>query len=95
MACDVVCVCVSEFSLCSQDPDSIVMTIDMHLTLPPGFVEYVRRVRLPLTTTLCVTPPLPHSMWCRGRWGLPLCSSDLIKATLKSISMVSIKNEIL
>ena len=30
----------------SQDPNSIVMTIDMHLTLPPGFVEYTRRVRL-------------------------------------------------
>lgn len=25
------------------NPDSIVMTIDMHLTMPPGFVEYVRR----------------------------------------------------
>lgn len=23
-----------------------MMTIDMHLTLPPGFVEYVRRVSL-------------------------------------------------
>jgi hypothetical protein len=26
-----------------SDPNSIVMTIDMHLTLPPGFVEYTRR----------------------------------------------------
>jgi len=26
------------------DPNSIVMTIDMHLTLPPGFIEYTRRV---------------------------------------------------
>ena len=34
------------FSHCSpfQDPNSIVMTIDMHLTLPPGFIEYTRRV---------------------------------------------------
>ena len=30
--------------LSPQDPDAIVMTIDMHLTLPPGFVEYTRRV---------------------------------------------------
>ena len=29
-----------------QNPDSIVMTIDMHLTLPTGFVEYIRRVGL-------------------------------------------------
>ena len=27
-----------------QDLDSIVMTIDMHLTLPTGFVEAIRRV---------------------------------------------------
>ncbi len=28
----------------AQDPDSIVMTIDMHLTLPTGFIEAIRRV---------------------------------------------------
>ena len=35
-----------QFSHCSpfQDPNSIAMTIDMHLTLPPGFIEYTRRV---------------------------------------------------
>ena len=27
-----------------QNPDSIVMTLDMHLTIPPSIVEYVRRV---------------------------------------------------
>ena len=27
-----------------QDEDSIVMTIDMHLTFPIGTVEYVRKV---------------------------------------------------
>ncbi len=27
-----------------QDLNSIVMTIDMHLAIPPGFIEYTRRV---------------------------------------------------
>ena len=27
-----------------QNSNSIAMTIDMHLTLPPGFIEYTRRV---------------------------------------------------
>ena len=32
------------FLIASQDPNCIVMTIDMHLTIPPGFIEYIRRV---------------------------------------------------
>ena len=34
------------YLIAPQDPNSIVMTIDMHLTLPPGFIEYIRRVSL-------------------------------------------------
>ncbi len=33
-----------------QDPDSIVMTIDMHLTLPTGFIKAIRQV-----SSNCVT----------------------------------------
>ena len=65
------------------------MTIDMHLTLPPGFVEYTRRVS---HTHCCLGNSLSSallSMWCRGRWGLPLCSSVLIRATLRLTSTVS------
>ena len=36
---------LSPLSLSLQNPDSIVMTLDMHLTIPPSLVEYVRRVR--------------------------------------------------
>ena len=36
--------CSLSLSLLPQDPNSIVMTIDMHLTIPPGIVEYIRRV---------------------------------------------------
>ena len=35
---------LSPLSLSLQNPDSIVMTLDMHLTIPPSLVEYVRRV---------------------------------------------------
>ena len=39
------CVSVTtQYSSFSQDKNSIVMTIDMHLTLPTGIVEYARRV---------------------------------------------------
>ena len=33
--------------IASQDPNCIVMTIDMHLTIPPGLIEYIRRVSEP------------------------------------------------
>ena len=29
-----------------QDPNSIVLSMDMHLAIPPGFVNYARKVRI-------------------------------------------------
>ena len=31
-------------SVSMQDPNSIVLTLDMHMAIPPGFVNYARKV---------------------------------------------------
>ena len=48
-------------SVSIQDPNSIVLSMDMHLAIPPGFVNYARKVRISMQVcinglcTLCVS----------------------------------------